>query len=99
MSLPSTFVTQVGVGASDAISIMDTADIRISYAVIVVSGAVTYTVQHSLGNQDFVNNTDNQNQSTTQDGNYVFPVQEVRVNVTAGTGTCRLVLIQQVIGV
>ncbi len=99
MSLPSTFVTQVGVGASDAISIMDTADIRISYAVIIVSGSCTYTVQHSLGNQDFVNNTDNQNQTTTQDGNYVFPVQEVRVNVTAGTGTVRLVLIQQVIGV
>ena len=99
MSLPSTFVTQVGVGASKAISILDTSDIRISYAVIVVSGSVTYTVQHSLGNQDFVNNTDNQGQSTTQDGNYVFPVQEVRVNVTAGTGTVRLVLIQQVIGV
>jgi len=99
MSLPSTFETQVGVGASKAISILDTADIRISYAVIVVSGSVTYTVQHSLGNQDFVNNTDNQDNTTTQDGNYVFPVQEVRVNVTAGTGTVRLVLIQQVIGV
>ena len=99
MSLPSTFVTQVGVGASDAIQIQDTSDIRISYAVILVSGSVTYTVQHSLGNQDFVNNTDNQDQTTTQDGNYVFPVQEVRVNVTAGTGTVRLVLIQQIVGV
>ena len=99
MSQPSSFVTQVGVGASDSISIMDTADIRISYAVIVVSGSVTYTVQHSLGNGDFVNNTDNQAQTTTQDGNYVFPVQEVRVNVTSGTGTVRLVVIQLVVGV
>lgn len=99
MSQPSSFVEQVGVGASKAISILDTADIRISYAVVIVSGSVTYTVQHSLGNADFVNNTDNQDKTTTQDGNYVFPVQEVRVNVTAGTGTVRLHVIQLVVGV
>lgn len=99
MAIPSSFVTQVNVGASAAISIQDTSDIRISYAVIVVSGSPTYTVQHSLGNDDFVNNTDNQDQTTTQDGNYVFPVQSVRVNVTAGTGTVRLHVIQLVVGV
>lgn len=98
MSQPSSFVSQVNVGASKAISIIDTNDIRISYAVIVVSGSPTYTVQHSLGNDDFVNNTDNQDQTTTQDGNYVFPVQSVRVNVTAGTGEVRLHVIQLVVG-
>lgn len=99
MALPSRFETQVGVGASKAISIFDTADIRISYAVVIVSGSVTYTVQHSLGNDDFVDNTDNQGQSTTRDGNYVFPVQKIRVNVTAGTGTVRLHVMQFVVGV
>lgn len=99
MALPSKFVQQVGVGASKGISIFDTSDIRISYAVVVVSGSVTYTVQHSLGNGDFVDNTDNQAQTTTRDGNYVFPVQEIRVNVTAGTGTVRLHVMQFVVGV
>lgn len=99
MSQPSSFVEQDGVGASDAISIQDTSDIRISYGVIVVSGSPVYTVQHSLGNSDFINNTDVQSQSTTQDGNYVFPVQEVRVNVESGTGVVRLHVIQLIVGV
>ena len=99
MALPSKFVTQVGVGASKAISIFDTADVRISYAVFIASGSVTYTVQHSLGNDDFVDNVDNQAQTTTRDGNYVFPVQKIRVNVTAGTGTVRLHVMQFVVGV
>lgn len=99
MALPSKFVTQVGIGASKAISIFDTSDIRISYAVFIVSGTVTYTVQHSLGNDDFVNNTDNEGQVTTRDGNYIFPVQKIRVNVTGGTGTVRLHVMQFVVGV
>ncbi len=99
MALPSKFVTQVGVGASAAISIFDTADVRISYAVFIAEGSVTYTVQHSLGNGDFVDNTDNVDQTITRDGNYVFPVQEIRVNVTAGTGTVRLHVMQFVVGV
>lgn len=99
MALPSKFVTQVGVGASKAINILDTADVRISYAVFIVSGSVTYTVQHSLGNDDFVDNTDNLAQTTTRDGNYVMPVQKIRVNVTGGTGTVRLHVMQFVVGV
>tara|TARA_R110000772_G_scaffold22123_3_gene60100 strand:+ start:297 stop:596 length:300 start_codon:yes stop_codon:yes gene_type:complete len=98
MSQPSSFVTQVGIGMSEAISILDTNDVRISYGVFVVEGSATYTVQHSLGGDDFINNTDNQDMQTTQDGNYVFPVQQIRVHVTAGTGTVRLHVIQLVVG-
>jgi hypothetical protein len=99
MAIDSKFVEQDGVGASKPIFVKDTADIRISYAVIVVSGSPTWTVQHSVGGEDYVNNTDNQSQQTTQDGNYVFPVQSIRVNVESGTGVVRLHVCQLVVGV
>jgi len=96
MSIPSKFVSKTGVGASAAIDVLDTNDIRISYSVV-VSGTVTYTVQHSVGGDAFVDNTDNKDQTTTQDGNYVMPVQKVRVNNTAGTGTTTLHVRQLVV--
>jgi len=89
MAIKTKFVTQVGVGASDAIGIFDTNEIRISYGVA-VTGTVTYTVQHSLDGLTYFDNSDNAAQTTSQDGNYVFPVRDVRVNVTAGSGTAVL---------
>ena len=96
MTIKNKFVIQTGVGPSDAIDIQDTNDIRISY-VVIVSGTVTYSVQHSIGGDAFLDNTDNTNQITTQDGNYVFPVQKIRVNVTAGAGTATLHVRQLVV--
>lgn len=96
MSIKTKFVAQTGVGASAAISIDDTNDLRISYAVA-VSGTVTYTVQHSLDGITYFDNTDNAAQTTAQDGNYVFPVRDVRVNVTAGSGTATLHVRQLVV--
>ncbi len=96
MSIQSKFVTQVGVGESDAIDVLDTTDIRISY-VVVVTGTATYTVQHSIGGDAFINNDDNTGQTITRDGNYVFPVQKIRVNQTAGAGTCVLHVRQLVV--
>lgn len=89
MTIKTKFVAQTGVGASAAISIFDTNEIRISYAVSVV-GTVTYTVQHSLDGITFFDNTDNAAKTTSADGNYVFPVRDVRVNVTAGSGTATI---------
>lgn len=89
MAIRTKFVAQVGVGASAAIDIEDTNELRISYGVA-VSGTVTYTVQHSLDGITYFDNTDNSAQTTAQDGNYVFPVRDVRVNVTAGSGTATL---------
>lgn len=89
MTIKTKFVAQTGVGASAAIGIFDTNDIRISYGVS-VSGTVTYTVQHSLDGSTYFDNSDNSAQTTSQDGNYIFPVRDVRVNVTAGTGTATL---------
>ncbi len=96
MSIQTKFVAVTGVTASDAIDVIDTNDVRISYAVS-VSGTVTYTVQHSLDGITFFDNTDNSAQTTSQDGNYVFPVRSIRVNVTAGTGTATLHVRQLVI--
>ena len=89
MSIKTKFVEQVGTGASAAIGIFDTNDIRVSYAVA-VSGTVTYTVQHSLDGLTYFNNTDNEGQTASQDGNYSFPIRDVRVNITAGSGTAIL---------
>lgn len=89
MSIKTKFVAQTGVGASAAIGIEDTNEIRVSYAVA-LTGSATYTVQHSLDGITYFDNTDNAGQTTAQDGNYVFPVRDVRVNVTAGSGTATL---------
>lgn len=89
MTIRTQFRSQTGVGASVAISVEDTNNIFISYAVA-VTGTVTYTVQHSLDGITYFDNTDNQNQTTSQDGNYIFPVRDIRVNVTGGSGTAVL---------
>lgn len=89
MTIKTKFVTQTGVGASADIGIEDTNSIRVSYAVS-LSGSATYTVQHSLDGITFFDNSDNTGQTTAQDGNYIFPVRSVRVNVTAGAGTATL---------
>lgn len=89
MAIKTKFVSVTGVGPSAAIGIEDTNDIRISYA-IKVTGTVTWTVQHSLDGITYFDNTDNAAQTTSQDGNYVFPVRDVRVNITAGSGTATL---------
>lgn len=96
MAVRSKFVSQVGVGASAPIDIHDSNEIRISYAVN-LSGTVTYTVQHSLDGLTWFDNTDNTNKTTAQDGNYIFPVRAVRVNVTSGTGTATLFVRQLVV--
>lgn len=96
MSIQTKFVAQTGAGNSSAIDVMDTNDVRISYAVS-VSGTVNYTVQHSLDGITYFDNTDTAAQTTSQDGNYVFPVRDVRVKVNSGSGTATLHVRQLVI--
>ena len=96
MSIDSKFVVQSVVGASAAIDLLGTTDVRVSY-MVVVTGTVTYSIQHSLGDDEFIDNTDTINQTTNQDGNYVMPVQKIRVNVTAGTGSVKLHVRQLVV--
>lgn len=89
MTIRTQKVSQTAAGNSEAITIADTNEIRVSYA-IAVSGTVNYTVQHSLDGIDYFDNADNAAQTTAQDGNYVFPVRDVRVKVNSGTGTATL---------
>lgn len=96
MAIRNKFEAVTGVGASAAIDVEDTTDVRIAY-LVEVSGTVTYTVQHSIGNDVFLDNTDTLNQTTSQDGNYILPVQKIRVNVTAGSGTATLHVRQLVV--
>ena len=79
-------IAVTAVGNSEVADIYDTEDIRISYAVV-VTGTVNYTVQHSLDGVNFFDNSDNTSQTTSQDGNYIFPVRAVRVKYNSGTGS------------
>lgn len=68
---------------------------------IVVSGTITYDVEHTF--DDIFNPTVTPtafkhsvlvSQTTNKDGAYTAPVRAVRLNNTAGTGTATLTLLQ-----
>lgn len=67
----------------------------------VVSGTVNYTIQHTFDNvfdstvtptafnHEFVASA-----TTSEDGNYAFPVRAIRISVASGSGTVTLTLLQ-----
>lgn len=61
---------------------------------VVVSGTVNYTVQHTFDGTNWFNHPDVAAQTANMDGNYAFPVLQVRVTVNSGSGTAALTLIQ-----
>ena len=67
---------------------------------VVISGDPTYTVQHTFDNPWTTTNPvwfshpTIAGKTTSQDGNYAFPVAAIKVAVTAGTGTATLTVIQ-----
>lgn len=78
---------------------------NVGFGVVVTSGSPTYTVQHTFDNlsnssgsaSGFTTWFDHPTiaaQTANADGNYAFPVSGIRVNVTSGTGTVTLTLIQ-----
>lgn len=85
-----------GVGTTTAIGIHDTNDVKIAW-MVVVTGTVTYTLEHSLDDINYIDNTDALNKTTNFDGNYILPVRSVRAKITAGTGTATLIVRQLVI--
>jgi hypothetical protein len=66
----------------------------------VVTGTATYTVEHTFDDTTTVAsptwfpNSTLTAQTTSKDANYAYPVRAVRLNVTAGTGTVVLTLVQ-----
>lgn len=95
-------VSQTGVGRSTVVA----PDWRVNpFAVsiyVVVNGTVTYTVQDTPDDFPNVVPTNWFNHPTLAaltangSGNYAFPTRGISVNVTAGTGTATLYVIQGV---
>lgn len=71
---------------------------------VLVSGVSTYTVQYTFddvfakdyvpGSGNWVDHPSLTAQNATKDSNIAYPVSGIRLNVTAGTGTVRLVITQ-----
>lgn len=68
---------------------------------IVVNGTITYDIEHTFDNvlDSSVTPTAFKHstlvaQTANKDGNYAFPVQAIRVNNTAGTGSTTLTILQ-----
>jgi hypothetical protein len=61
---------------------------------VVITGTVTYTVQHTFDGTNWFNHATVAAAVANADGNYAFPVKQIRVNVSAGTGSATLTMIQ-----
>lgn len=93
--------TQTGVGISAACPTEARANpFSVSVAVI-VTGTVTYTVQHTHDNVQDPNITPTwfphstlAAQSATAEGYYAFPVTAIRLDVTAGSGSAEMIVTQ-----
>lgn len=71
---------------------------------VVVTGTATYTVQHTFDDPfasgftpataTWFNHEDLVSQTTSQDGNYAFPVRAIRVNQSSGDGSTSATFVQ-----
>lgn len=100
MANPSV-VTKTGTGTSAWIPVDHTQNAFAIGFGCVTSGTVTYDVQHTFDNiyDSTVTPTAFTHSSVTgktanQDGNYAFPIKAIRLNVTAGTGTVTITILQ-----
>lgn len=92
-------ITKTGVGSSPAL-VMNTniSPFNVGFGVV-VTGTVTYTVQHTfddpvIGFSTWYSHPTIAAKTDNQDGNYAFPVTGIKVLVTAGTGTATMNLLQ-----
>lgn len=91
--------SKTGTGTSAWIQVGDAVDLcnrPVSFAVY-VTGTVTYTVESTYdkldGTEVAIANASYSAQTTTKEGGYAYCPYALRVNITAGTGTARLVVI------
>jgi hypothetical protein len=93
-------VTKTGTGSSPVIA-TDTyiSPFNVGFGVV-VTGTVNYTVQHTFDNPQTVasptwfSHPTVAAATTSQDGNYAFPVAAIKVLVNSGAGTATMTLIQ-----
>lgn len=100
MAYPS-IVTQTGTGTSAWIPVDHTQNAFAIGFGCVVSGTVTYDIEHTFDNIQSSTVTPTAfkhsvlvGQSSNKDGNYAFPIRAVRINITAGTGSVTLTVLQ-----
>jgi hypothetical protein len=99
-------VTQTGTGTSPVI-ITDYIQTPFNASIsTVVTGTVTYTIQHTFddvyaanynpatGNWYNHDNTDMVNATSNQNDNFAYPIRGCRINQTAGSGSTQLTYIQ-----
>lgn len=86
-------VSITGTGQSAVIGTVPNSVFNVGFGAV-VSGTVTYTIQHTFDGVNFFDHEFAVDQTTNQDGNYAFPVASIRIDVTAGTGTVTLTAIQ-----
>ena len=93
-------VTQTNTGSSDSIPMnLDSTPFNVGFGVV-ISGAPTYTVQHTFDNPwtttspVWFDHPTVAGETANADGNYAFPVAAIKVVITSGTGTAQLTVIQ-----
>ena len=86
-------VNITGTGQSALIGTVAASVFNVGFGAV-VSGTVTYTIQHTFNGVDFFDHEFVAAQTTNQDGNYAFPVASIRINQTAGAGSVTLTAIQ-----
>ena len=98
------FLTSTGISASSVAPMnVNTSPFNVGFGVV-VSGSVTYTVQHTFDDvwsptfnastTNWFNHPTVAAQTAAADGNYAFPVTAIRLKTTAGSGTATMTLIQ-----
>jgi hypothetical protein len=92
-------ISKTGVGSSSAL-VMNTncTPFNVGFGVV-VSGTVTYSVQHTfddpaIGFTTWFSHPTIAAKIDNQDGNYAFPVTGIKLLVTAGTGSATMNLVQ-----
>src|SRR5262252_6474750 len=95
------YITQAGTGASTPLPVNWRQDpVNIGIGCVITSGTATYNVEHTFDDitvgapTNWFPNINISGATTNKDANYAFPIRAVRLNVTAGTGTVVMAVLQ-----
>ena len=93
--------TQTGTGSTAVIPIdYLLTPVSVGFGVVVVTGSVNYTVQHTFDEAirgtptNWFDHATIAAQTATKTGSYDFPISAIRVTVNSGTGSAALTVLQ-----